>query len=132
MSDWEEKWKIFNVTFWGPHDSIIKWDVSNFTIEQMWEMRRNNEWVRIIVLKFQRTRSQFVSDIFFTFAMVVPIWRAWQSIGYSNLVLHLSSLKAHLWECGECSATKFFPPTHTSEPAHRLVLIVGDKRSSQS
>lgn len=49
MSDWEEKWKIFNVTFWGPHDSIIKWDVSNFTIEQMWEMRRNNEWVRILI-----------------------------------------------------------------------------------
>lgn len=35
------KWKIYNTTFQGPHDSINKWDVNNITIEEMEDMRRN-------------------------------------------------------------------------------------------
>ena len=37
----EEKWRIYNTTFQGPHDSINKWDVNNITIEEMEDMRRN-------------------------------------------------------------------------------------------
>ena len=38
-SSQEEKWKISNITFWGPHNSIIS-IVHNITIKH--EMRRNN------------------------------------------------------------------------------------------
>ena len=37
----EEKWKIYNTTFRGPHDSINKWDVNNISIDERQEMRRN-------------------------------------------------------------------------------------------